>query len=47
MKFTLVLIVVSQRSVFVWWLNEGRASGDLERKRRELAALMGEEGGAK
>ena len=47
MKFTLVLIVVSAASVFVWWLNEGPGIRCLERKRRELAALMGEEGGAK
>jgi len=43
-KFWLVMLVATAGLVFVWWLNEGPGVRYLERKRRELAALLGEEG---
>jgi hypothetical protein len=43
-KFAMVLIVVTVGYAFAWWLYEGRGVSRLERKRRELAALVGEEG---
>lgn len=46
-KFALVLIVVTAGSAFGWWLDEGPGVRYLERKRRELAVLVGEEGVAK
>lgn len=46
-KFFLVLAVVSAGSGFVWWLNEGPGIRCLEKKRRDLAALMEEEGAEK
>jgi hypothetical protein len=46
-KFAMVLIVVTVGYAFAWWLYEGRGVRCLEHKRRELAALVGEEGVAK
>jgi hypothetical protein len=46
-KFAMVLLVVTVGYAFAWWLYEGRGVRRLERKRRELAALVGEEGVAK
>jgi hypothetical protein len=46
-KFILVVIFVTAANGFVWWLNEGPGIRCLERKRRELATLIGEEGVAK
>jgi hypothetical protein len=43
-KFAMVLIVVTVGYAFAWWLYEGRSVRRLERKRRELAVLVGEEG---
>jgi hypothetical protein len=43
-KFALVMMVVTVGSVFAWWLDEGPGVRYLERKRRELAVLVGEEG---
>jgi hypothetical protein len=46
-KFALVLIFVTAGTAFGWWLDEGPAVRYLERKRRELAVLVGEEGVAR
>lgn len=46
-KFARVLIFVTASSAFAWWLDEGPAVRYLERKRRELAVLVGEEGVSK
>jgi hypothetical protein len=46
-KFALVLIFVTGGSAFAWWVDEGPAVRYLERKRRELAVLVGEEGDSK
>jgi hypothetical protein len=46
-KFGMVSIFVTAVNAFVWWLNEGPAVRYLERKRRELAVLVGEEGVSK
>jgi hypothetical protein len=46
-KFAMVLMVVTVGYALAWWLYEGRGVRCLERKRRELAALVGEEGVAK
>jgi hypothetical protein len=46
-KFAMVLMVVTVGYAFAWWLYEGRGVRCLERKRRELAALVGEEGVSK
>jgi hypothetical protein len=46
-KFALVLIFVTAGSAFAWWLDEGPAVRYLQRKRRELAVLVGEEGASK
>ena len=45
-RCTLVAVVATAVSAFVWWLNEGPGIRYLQRKRRELAVLMGEEEGA-
>ncbi len=47
LKFAMVLVVVTVGYAFAWWLYEGRGVRRLERKRRELAVLMEEEGAAK
>jgi len=44
LRCTLVAVVATVVSAFVWWLNEGPGIRYLQRKRRELAALMGEKG---
>jgi hypothetical protein len=46
LKFAMVLLVVTVSYAFAWWLYEGRGVRRLERQRRELAVLVGEEGGA-
>jgi hypothetical protein len=46
-KFVLVVIFVTAVNGFVWWLNEGPGIRCLERKRQELATLIGEQGVAK
>jgi hypothetical protein len=46
-KFAVVLIFVTAGSAFAWWLDDGPAVRYLERKRRELAVLVGEEGVSK
>ena len=46
-KFGMVTIFVTAVNAFVWWLNEGLAVRYLDRKRRELAVLVGEEGVSK
>lgn len=46
-KFSAIMILATVGNVFVWWLNEGPAVRYLERKRRELAALIGEDGGSR
>jgi len=43
-KFSLVMLVATAGNAFVWWLNEGPAVRYLNRKRRELEALIGEDG---
>jgi hypothetical protein len=45
LKFSMVLIVATVGYAFSWWLYE-RGAGGLERKRRQLVILIGEEGGA-
>src|ERR1019366_4477078 len=46
-KFVMVTIFVTAGNAFVWWLNEGPGIRRLQRKRRDLATLLGEEGVAK
>ncbi len=46
-KFALVMTVVTVGTAFAWWLDEGPGVRYFERKRRELAVLVGEEGGSK
>jgi hypothetical protein len=46
-KFIKVMCFVTAGNAFVWWLNEGPGIRYLQRKRRELAVLMGEEGASK
>jgi hypothetical protein len=46
LKFSMVLIVATVGYAFSWWLYE-RGAGDLERKRKQLAILIGEEGAVK
>lgn len=46
-RFLAIVIFVTAVSAGVWWLNEGPGVRYLQRKRQELAALIGEEGGAK
>jgi len=46
-KFVMVVIVVTVGYAFAWWLYEGRGVRCLERKRRELVTLIGEQGVAK
>jgi hypothetical protein len=46
-KFVLVMIFVTAANGLVWWLNEGPGIRCLERKRQELATLIGEQGVAK
>jgi hypothetical protein len=46
LKFSIVLLVATVGYAFAWWLYE-RGSGDLERKRKQLAILIGEEGAGK
>jgi len=46
-KFSMVMLVATAGCAFVWWLNEGPAVRYLQHKRRELAALIGDEGGAR
>jgi len=46
-KFSMIMLVATVGNVFVWWLNEGPGVRYLERKRRELAALIGEEGASR
>ena len=41
------LIFITALNALVWWLNEGPGLRYLQRKRRELAALLGEEGESK
>jgi hypothetical protein len=45
-KIGMVSIFVTAVNAFVWWLNEGPGVRYLQRKRQELATLMGEEEGA-
>jgi hypothetical protein len=42
-KFALVMTVVTAGTAFAWWLDEGPGVRYFERKRRELAVLVGEE----
>jgi hypothetical protein len=46
-KFSMIMLVATVGNGFVWWLNEGPGIRYLERKRRQLAALIGEDGGLK
>jgi hypothetical protein len=46
-RFLSIVIFVTAVSAGVWWLNEGPGVRYLQRKRQELAALIGEEGVSK
>jgi hypothetical protein len=46
-KFSMIMLVATVGNGFVWWLNEGPGVRYLERKRRQLAALLGEDGGSR
>jgi hypothetical protein len=46
-RILIVVVFVTLCSAGVWWLNEGPGIRYLERKRRELTALIGEEGVSK
>ncbi len=46
-RVLIATVFVTLCSAFVWWLNDGPGVRYLERKRRELAALIGEEGVSK
>jgi hypothetical protein len=46
-RFLAIVIFVTAVSAGVWWLNEGPGVRYLQRKRQELAALIGEEGVSK
>jgi hypothetical protein len=46
-KFSMIMLISTAGNGFVWWLNEGPGVRYLERKRRELAALIGENGESK
>ena len=46
-KFSMIRLVATVGNGFVWWLNEGPGVRYLERKRRQLAALLGEDGGSR
>lgn len=45
--FLLMVVLVTALNAGVWWLNEGPGVRYLQRKRHELASLIGEEGVSK